>query len=329
MSQYLTHDSGRLRLSEIADGRRRIDIEPLDESTFVPIRSIETAYPVELIRLILQIKGTTWACDEIARDEDPNYVSKYLLNDLFAYFDPTDFNGARILDFGCGSGASTAILARTFPDSSIVGIELEPDLLSIARQRANFYCLKNVEFHLSPSAFDLPPNIETFDYVVMSAVYEHLLPNERKVVLNKLWECIRKGGALFLDQTPNQLFPIELHTTYLPFINYFPDSLAYWYARKFSKRIDPADSWTSLLRQGVRGATIGEIMKNIEPANGRPALLQPSRVGIHDHVDLWFANTNPHRLVMIKSVMKYMLKATHSLTGMYIVPDLALAIRRE
>jgi ubiquinone/menaquinone biosynthesis C-methylase UbiE len=329
MPQYLTHGGGRLRISEIANGRRRIDVEPSDASAFVPIESIETAYPIELIRLILKIKGIAWICDEIARDENPSYVAKYLLNDLFAHFDPSDFNGSRILDFGCGSGASTAILARTFLNSTIVGVELESELLSIARERANFYDFKNVEFRLSPSASDLPPDIETFDYVVMSAVYEHLLPDERKVVLNKLWKCVRRGGALFLDQTPNQLFPIELHTTYLPFINYFPDSLAHWYARKFSKRIDPTDSWTSLLRQGIRGATIGEIMKNIERTNGKPILLKPEKNGAHDLVDLWLKNTNSQRLTRLKSVAKFVLKATNSLTGMCIVPDLVLAIRKE
>ena len=329
MPQYLTHEDGRLRLSEIANDRFRVDVEPANPSMFVPVRSIETAYPIELIRLILKIKGIAWVCDEIAREEDPKYVSKYLLNDLLAYFDPQDLGRSRILDFGCGSGASTAILARRFPDSHIVGVELDPDLLSIAQERANFYGFDNVEFYSSPSGLDLPPDIGTFDYVIMSAVYEHLLPRERKVVLNKLWQCVCKGGALFLDQTPNQLFPIELHTTYLPFINYLPDKLAYWYARQFSKQIDPTDSWASLLRQGIRGATVGEIVKNIESADNKPVLLKPDRQGSHDRVDLWFANTDSQHLSVVKSIAKHALKTVNALTGICIVPDLALAIRKR
>jgi len=328
MPQYLTHEDGKLQISETADGSLEISAEPADPSIFISRRTIKTSYPPELISLIFNTKGIGWVCDEIARDEDPNYVSKYLLNDLLAYFEPSKLNGSRILDFGCGSGASTAILARRFPDSTIVGVELNPELLAVARARSEFYGFRNVDFHLSPSGLDLPSDIGSFDYVVMSAVYEHLLPNERKVILNKVWNCVRADGALFIDQTPNQLFPVELHTTYLPLINYFPDGLALWYARRFSKQINPTESWESLLRQGIRGATVREITRNIESRKSRPLILKPNREGIRDRIDLWFASTDPENLRAIKSAAKYGLKAINSLTGFCIVPDLAVAIRK-
>jgi len=44
--------------------------------------------------------------------------------------------GARILDLGCGTGEATLRLAAMFPGAeSVVGVDLMPELLSVARQR--------------------------------------------------------------------------------------------------------------------------------------------------------------------------------------------------
>ena len=213
MPTTLSHSAGRLTINEIARGRFLITAEPSDRSKYIAIRSLETSYPIELIEKIFGIKGPSWVCDEIARDEDPNYVSQYLINEVLAYFEPAILERVRILDFGCGSGASTAILARQFPGSQIVGVELSDELLSIAKARADLYNLKNVQFFRSPSGMELPDGLGEFDLVIMSAVYEHLLPEERPAIMKNVWKLVKKGGYLFMNQTPNRLFPIELHTT--------------------------------------------------------------------------------------------------------------------
>lgn len=45
----------------------------------------------------------------------------------------------KVLDFGCGSGASTIILAKNFPKAKVVGIELLQDLVEIANARVLHY----------------------------------------------------------------------------------------------------------------------------------------------------------------------------------------------
>lgn len=157
------------------------------------------------------------------------------------------------------------ILARMFPDAEIVGVELEEKLLNIARARLEFYEYANVRLHTSPSGNELPHNIGTFDFVIMSAVYEHLLPQERKIVMPKVWSAIKPGGHLFLNMTPHRWFPIEHHTTGLPFLNYFPAKLALPLTKKFSKRTNPAENWETLLRCGIRGGTETEIVRILEP----------------------------------------------------------------
>jgi ubiquinone/menaquinone biosynthesis C-methylase UbiE len=325
---FLSRAEGDVAIVEQPGGSRVVKVTANDPRTFVPISTCRTTYSLELIRTILDVKGLAWLCDEISRDEDRNYVEKPLLNELNAYFPAGYFSGKRILDFGCGSAASTMILGRTFPNAEIVGVELFPELLQIAQARKIHHNLGNVSFLRSPNGSELPERIGEFDAVVMSAVYEHLLPEERRTITAQLWRIIRPGGVLFIDQAPNQMFPIELHTTGLPFINYLPDSIAHAAARRFSKRIDPGSSWESLLRQGIRGTTVEEVLGNIPAADGKPVLLEPNQTGMKDRVDLWYSNTNQARHKMLKRSARYLIKAIYRATGSALIPDLAIAIRK-
>src|SRR5690606_18756355 len=125
---------------------------------------------------------------------------------------------------------------------------LSESLLETAHRRADFYNLPNIQFLVSPSGSQLPPNVDGVDYIILSAVYEHLLPDERRTVMPLLWSKLKPGGVLFLDQTPHRWFPIDLHTTFLPLINYLPDSMAHWYARRFSRLSNNTETWPQMLR---------------------------------------------------------------------------------
>jgi 2-polyprenyl-3-methyl-5-hydroxy-6-metoxy-1,4-benzoquinol methylase len=328
MTTTLEHNEGQVLVTAQADGRNLVKVSLHDAKTFSPRTECVTSYTVELINLILKVKGAAWLCDEIARDEDPNYVRKYLENELRAYFQLENFNNKRILDFGSGSGASTMWLSRLFPQSEIVGVELESELLSVAQARLKHYGFKYVSFLQSPNGLEIPKGLQQFDLIVMSAVYEHLLPNERQIIMSQLWSLVCNNGFLFLNQTPNRLFPIELHTTMLPLINYLPDTLALAAARKFSRRVESSESWKSLLRKGIRGATVREIKKRLVDGETKAIMLEPKKSGLRDPVDLWFLTTNSTNLVVLKQTAKVGLKAIFYFTGIAIVPDLALAFQK-
>jgi 2-polyprenyl-3-methyl-5-hydroxy-6-metoxy-1,4-benzoquinol methylase len=329
MTIILEHKDAYVHVEELPTGKNKIYVELINDDLFMPTKTCETFYPIDLIDKILDLKGPTYLCDEILRDESPSYVEKSLKYDLLAYLKEEEFENKRLLDFGCGSGGSTMVLARMFPHTEIVGIELEEELLSIAQLRAAYHGFNNIQLLISPNPESLPPNIGNFDYVVLSAVYEHLLPSERETVLPQIWSILKTSGILFLNQTPYRYFPVEMHTTSsLLFINYLPDKLALYYAQHFSKRKLKNNNWKELLRKGIRGGSVKEILSILTRCPAIPILLSPSRFGMKDRIDLCYIQSSKVRFVAIKRLLLLSFKLMKRLTGVTIVPSLSLAIKK-
>jgi len=318
LSELLRHRNG-LRVEPLADGRHHIQVEPT-ASCPGATDSWTTAYPPELI-LEIHAAKRSYVCDEIRREEDPRYVERAIRHEVLGYVDAEAFRGKRVLDFGCGAGASTLVLSRLLPPCELVGVELEERLLHLARLRAGHLGKPQLRFHCSPTGTSLPEGLGRFDYIVLSAVYEHLLPEERGVLLPRIWSHLKPDGILFINQTPHRYSPVEIHTTGLPLINYLPDRLALAVAKRFSRRINGDEDWTGLLRAGIRGATIGEILRML---GGRASLLEP-RQG--DPIDLWHGKLSP-RYAPVKKALWAALKALKPVAGIHLVPELTLALRK-
>ena len=312
-------DAGHEAILTPKEGRWLIEVRVRDDQAFLPhYHRVETDYPLELLARICAVKGPAWLADEVARDEDRSYVEKGMEQSVFSFVPKRAFEGARILDFGCGSGASTAVIARILPDTKIIGIELEPDFVDIARQRAEFYGMTNAEFMVSPSPETLP-NLGAVDFVFLNAVYEHLLPLERRAVLPMLWEALKPGGVMFIYLTPYRWWPIEYHTTDgLPLINYLPDGIAKRYASKFGRADLRGSDWATMLRKGIRGGCIREIRMILPDAE----LLAPVEIGGKDGVDLWWHFT---RKSALKRLFFLVLKALRIPT----IRSLQIALRKQ
>jgi len=217
-----------------------------------------------------------------------------------------------------------------FPSASLVGVDRKDESLEIARARASFYGLGNAEFVTSDVESGLPPGLGRFDHVVLCAVYEHLLPDERASLLPALWDALEPGGVLFLRETPHRYFPIETHTTGgLPLINYLPDRATLWAARRYSRHWSGETTWPQLLRAGIRGGTIGEIERILRRCRGRARLLEPSRLGVADRIDLWYETAEKTRHAAGKRRIYALLKSLKRVTGLEFPPYLELAFRKE
>jgi hypothetical protein len=137
---------------------------------------------------------------------------------------------------------------------------------------------------------------------------------------------------MFIDETPARWFPIETHTTGLPLINYLPDRLAETYARRFSNRVRGDATWDEMRRDGIRGASVKEILALLPPGEGRPTLLSPRRLGVRGSLDLWirgYADDGVGWRGAFKRAMAASLSVAAPLVdGASLVPYLSLAIRK-
>jgi 2-polyprenyl-3-methyl-5-hydroxy-6-metoxy-1,4-benzoquinol methylase len=324
---WLERPDGRVSITEQKDGRRLVRVHPA-HGTFVSRAECTTRYPVSLIEQIFETKSSGYLCDEIARDEDSDYVESFLRYSLLGYLPPEAFRGQRMLDFGSGSGASTVVLARMFPETEIVGVELERGLIEIAEMRAKHYGLSNLVFLQSPTPEELPEGIGMFHSINLGAVYEHLLPAERRRLLAQLWSVLGVGGVIFVNQLPYRFYPIEAHTTGLPLINYLPDRLAHAAAKRFSPRVRADATWAELLRDGIRGGTARSVRGDLLRRGGEARMLTPKLMALRDHADLWYGYSSSARAHPIKRVMRTSFRVASRLTGSPIAPGLSLAFEK-
>jgi len=110
----------------------------------------------------------------------------------------------RILDQACGTGILTFQIARTFPHSRVIGVDLLEEYLSIAKEKARRQNFENVEFMLGSAEEVLLS--EEFDCITSSYLAKYaklgsLIRNARKM--------LRSGGVLIMHDftyPPNPAF---------------------------------------------------------------------------------------------------------------------------
>jgi len=143
--------------------------------------------------------------------------------------------GSKILEIGCGTGSSTVALAEQ--GAIVTGIDIDEGALKVARDRSNIY---NV-----PATFIIGNATEVykelqgqkFDLIIFYACMEHMVYMERIDCLRKYYDLLPMGACLSIVETPNRLWYLDNHTSFLPFFHWLPDNLAFDYA-KFSSRIN-------------------------------------------------------------------------------------------
>jgi 2-polyprenyl-3-methyl-5-hydroxy-6-metoxy-1,4-benzoquinol methylase len=97
----------------------------------------------------------------------------------------------RILEVGCGEGAMTERLARTYPAASINAVDVTPRVGRLYRgpAAAVSFCRENVEdiARRSPASFDL---------VVLADVMHHVPPDSRRSLMVAIDQAMAPNGAL-------------------------------------------------------------------------------------------------------------------------------------
>ena len=328
--KYRLDDGNVFLKKDINSNKINIKVEP-KIGNFCQFKEYTTSYPLDLIEKILSIKGACWTIDEIRRQESSDYVEKALYYGLFSFIAKDKFKNKILLDFGCGSGASTCIVSKFLPKTEIIGIDLDKNFIEIADMRSEKFKLNNVSFIHSTDP-EVIPLTKKVDFILLSAVFEHLLPIERKKILSMCWSILKPNGVIFINQTPKRWILFENHTTLLLFINYLPDKLACWFARNFSSKNLKNLSWNELLRKGIRGGSKKEIFRILLKITKRKNFkeLSPNNFGIKREVDLWYRSTSlfSPSTKIIKKIIQVSVKIFPPLS-ILLLPTLVMAIKKK
>jgi SAM-dependent methyltransferase len=103
--------------------------------------------------------------------------------------------GERVLDLGCGGGATSLTIAESVgPGGSVTGIDISPDLIAKARERAEAADTRNATFECGDAASYKPE--AAFDRMV-SRFGSMFFPHPVEAFSN-LHGCLKQGGRLDL-----------------------------------------------------------------------------------------------------------------------------------
>jgi len=106
------------------------------------------------------------------------------------------FSGGKIIDVGCGFGATNLALGEQFPDCEILGIDLSEPLLEFASEAANEANLsERVRFELA-DVHQIPYPENTFDAAININMV-HLVEGPIKM-LNEIERVLIRDGYLFI-----------------------------------------------------------------------------------------------------------------------------------
>lgn len=109
--------------------------------------------------------------------------------------------GQRLLDIGCGTGTLDLLLHQHAPDALVVGLDIDPTVLTLAQRKA---AQRSAQLPLSLASADcLPYADNSFDQVVSSLMLHHLTIAQKGWMLAETWRVLRAGCVLsILDFGP-------------------------------------------------------------------------------------------------------------------------------
>ena len=99
----------------------------------------------------------------------------------------------RILDFGCGIGATEVFLKERFPDAEIFGIDSSIESIKAAKKQE----LKGVNFFTIESII-LPFGDNYFDLIYSNGTFHHIEHDSHMMIFKQLYRVLKNGGDLFI-----------------------------------------------------------------------------------------------------------------------------------
>lgn len=102
--------------------------------------------------------------------------------------------GMTVLDLGCGTGTLTLMIKRAHPNADVTGLDGDPQVLDIARDKSRGV---NIQWD-EGLASSLPYPDSVFDRVVTSLVIHHLVTEDKRQAFKQVYRVLKPHGELHL-----------------------------------------------------------------------------------------------------------------------------------
>jgi cyclopropane fatty-acyl-phospholipid synthase-like methyltransferase len=109
-----------------------------------------------------------------------------------------------VLDLGCGNGALLALLAKRYPKLNLMGVDVSPDMLDIAKRQKIIKSADLIEHDLE--TFEAPEI--KFDVILSVNVMHHL--SDHSGHLKMIKSSLKEDGTAFLCDFAINTIPLRL-----------------------------------------------------------------------------------------------------------------------
>lgn len=101
-----------------------------------------------------------------------------------------------ILDVGCGTGTLTIMIKQAYPQTEVVGLDGDENILAVARNKIAKSGMQ-VSFDKAMS-FDMPYRDGEFDRVLSSIMIHHLSSESKALTFKEILRVLKPGGEVHI-----------------------------------------------------------------------------------------------------------------------------------